>query len=444
MRTRAVALAVVAVTVALVLIGLPLVIYVSGLIWDSEQNTLDTRTQTLARAVERRLLQGDQVDAEMLEPWIDGRVNHEAHIIVILPEGERVESAPFGDARVLRSTKATGAIEEGIGATVIMEVRTQDVTNRIIAFVLIMGGAATVAFVFAVLVAMRLSRRLAAPLIYLAAAAEQLGSGQARPNIRPSGIEEIDLVQAELVRTADRMAGRLAAERQFAADASHQLRTPLTSLSMRLEEIQYLSDNDEVKHEAELCLQQVERLTGVVEDLLRTSRKSDGGTSEALHLDEIFAQQKEEWEGAFAAAGRDLTFSDEADRIALASPGALAQVLATLIENSLKYGDGTTTVSTRPSSGRGVFIDVADEGEGVSDELAPDIFTKGISGKGSSGLGLALAKDLIAADGGRLELTRRQPPIFTIFLNGLPTELDPDKVMPQGSLVAVGRRRRRR
>jgi signal transduction histidine kinase len=141
---------------------------------------------------------------------------------------------------------------------------------------------------------MRISRRIAAPLIYLAAAAEQVGSGQARPRVRPSGIEEIDLVQDELVRTAERMAGRLAAERQFAADASHQLRTPLPALSMRLEEIEYLADSEEVKEEAQACLQQIERLTGVVDDLLKTSRNAAGGTTEALHLDDVFEQQEED------------------------------------------------------------------------------------------------------------------------------------------------------
>lgn len=444
MRRRAVQLAVVAVTVALLFIGLPLSILGAMMIWDAQQSALDIRSQSLARAVERRLVQGDKVDVAMLDPWIDGRVNHAAHIIVILPDGERVETPRTGEGEVIRSTKATGLIDGSAGATVIMEVRVRDVQVQIASVLGAVGAASIVAFIVAVLVALRLSRRLAAPLIYLAAAAEQLGSGQARPNVRPSGIEEIDLVQDELVRTADRMAGRIAAERQFAADASHQLRTPLTSLSMRLEEILYLSDSDEVKAEAEASLQQLERLEGVVEDLLRSSRKAEGGTAAALYLSEIFKQQVSEWSEAFHKQGRQLVSSDEANRIALASPGALAQVLATLIENSLKYGEGTTTISTRPASGHGVFIDVADEGGGVSDEDAPEIFTKGFSGEGSSGIGLALARDLVTADGGRLELTQRTPPVFTIFLNGLPSDLDPRLVMPPGALVTVGRRRRRR
>ncbi|WP_277065635.1 class I tRNA ligase family protein, partial [Propionibacterium acidifaciens] len=101
---------------------------------------------------------------------------------------------------------------------------------------------AIIALAAAYIVAAKVSRRISAPLIYLAAEAEQLGSGQVRPRVRVSGIEEIDLVQAELVRSAERVAGRLAAERQFASDASHQLRTPLTSLSLRLEEIEIIAD----------------------------------------------------------------------------------------------------------------------------------------------------------------------------------------------------------
>lgn len=439
MRRRTVQMAVVAVTVALLLVGVPLAVLGSMMVWESAHTALDSRTQFLARAVERRLVNEEQIDEAMLTPWVGGEVNPEARIIVQPPEGERVETGDLGTGRVLRSAETTAS-----GARVIMEIRVWDVIVQVGQLIFLVGVAAAVAFVVAVLVAMRISRRIAAPLIYLAAAAEQVGSGQARPRVRPSGIEEIDLVQDELVRTAERMAGRLAAERQFAADASHQLRTPLTALSMRLEEIEYLADSEEVKEEAQACLQQIERLTGVVDDLLKTSRNAAGGTTEALHLDDVFEQQEEEWAEQFARAGRTLEFSDDAGRVALASPGGLSQALATLIENSLKYGEGTTRVSTRPSSGRGVFIDVADEGEGVAGDLAPDLFTKGVSGRGSTGLGLALAKDLVAADGGRLELTQRRPPVFTIFLNGLPTALDPDVVIPQGALVSVGRRRQRR
>jgi signal transduction histidine kinase len=287
------------------------------------------------------------------------------------------------------------------------------------------------------------ANRLSAPLVYLAASAEQLGSGQVRPSLEPSGVEEIDLVAAELARSADRLAGRLAAERQFAQDASHQLRTPLTALSMRLEEIMLTSDDDAVVEEARVSLEQVERLVHVVDDLLTTSRRAQGGTTEAVALVDVVTQQYEEWADTFAQAGRELVVDVEPGHRVLATPGALAQVIATLLENSLKYGDGTTTVRSRPSGPKGaVALEVSDEGPGVADEFAPRIFDRGATTGGSTGLGLALARDLVAADGGRLELAQRRPPVFRVFLASVPRTLDPKVVLPPGSTISSRGRRR--
>ena len=116
----------------------------------------------------------------------------------------------------------------------------------------------------------------------------------------------------------------------------------------------------------------------------------------------LFAQQREEWEPAFEQAGRTITVSDEIRHPVLATPGSLAQVLATVVENSLRYGAGTTSVSVRSANGgHAVFIDIADEGEGVAEDIAPHVFERHVSGYGSTGVGLALAKDLVEADGGR-------------------------------------------
>ncbi|WP_353065056.1 sensor histidine kinase [Arcanobacterium hippocoleae] len=299
------------------------------------------------------------------------------------------------------------------------------------------------AFGIGVLVALRQSRRISAPLIYLAASAEQLGAAQVRPKVKPSGIEEIDLVNQELERTADRLAGRIAAERQFAAAAAHQLRTPLTALSMRLEEIQYLAEDPQIAREAEIGLEQIERLGGVINELMANAKKAAHGNNEALSIDDIFHQQKDEWERTFAHAGRKIKFMIETDAIVLATASSLAQILATLIENSLKYGAGLTSVRATKSASM-IVIRVKDEGQGISAELAPLIFMRGVSAGGSSGIGLPVAKELAENIGGRLELTNREEAEFTLTMRSMPASFDPSRLMPQGAAYTVGARRHRR
>lgn len=254
------------------------------------------------------------------------------------------------------------------------------------------------------------------------------------------------MVAAELSRSSDRLASRLAVERQFASDASHQLRTPLTALTMRIEEMALAAgDNEEIQEEARVSLEQIERLVTVVDDLLSRSRRALGGTNEAVKLIEVMSQQEEEWAASFETAGRQLVIEIDEETFVLATPGALAQVLATLIENSLGHGAGTTTVRSRASGVSGaVVIEVADEGPGVPDELAPVIFDREVTSGDGTGLGLSLARDLAAADGGRLELAQRRPPVFALFLSGVPRAMDPSVVLPVGSAVSSGWGRRRR
>src|SRR5699024_317173 len=97
----------------------------------------------------------------------------------------------------------------------------------------------------------------------------------------------------------------------------------------------------------------------------------------------------------------------------------LREAVAVLVDNALVHGGGTCTVSVRQVASRGdatLCVEVTDEGGGVSDELAPHIFDRGFSGGGSTGVGLALARALTEADGGRLELQRRRPALFAMFL----------------------------
>ncbi|MDC7123239.1 ATP-binding protein [Cellulomonas fimi] len=440
MRRRVLQATIAAVTVAVVLLGFPLAFLGAQLVRENELRRLEVRLESAAETVDFRANSGIAYTDRMLEPAA-GRVDEiPAHVVVRTTDGEIYEAGAPVEGRALTLQTTTDA-----QAVVVLSVSFWDVfwvSARVIALVVV---AAVVAFAAGIAMAIWQANRLAAPLVYLAASAEQLGSGQVRPRLEPSGVEEIDLVAAELARSADRMAGRLAAERQFASDASHQLRTPLTALSMRLEEIMLATDDAQVREEARISLEQVERLVRVVDDLLTSSRRAQGGTTEAVPLVDVVHQQEEEWAPTFEAAGRRLVVEVDPQTQVLATPGALAQVLATLIENSLKHGAGTTTVRSRTGGPSGaVVVEVADEGAGVPDELAGRIFEREVTSGAGTGLGLALARDLASADGGRLELAQRRPAVFALFLSGVPASLRPDVVLPLGAVVSARPDRRRR
>ena len=252
--------------------------------------------------------------------------------------------------------------------------------------------------------------------------ATRFAAGEARLSPVHSDIEEIDLVSGVMTRRAHDMTKSLAAERDFAADASHQLRTPLTALLMRLEEISETDDAEVVKEEATIAIAQVERLTRVVDDLLGRTRGA-GGPTPAVSLDSVIAALQREWQPAFEQARRSVRVRGERGLFVRSTPVALSQVLSTLLENSLVHGRGTVDVHAR-RSGPSVIVEVSDQGDGVPAAMAPHIFERSVSSGagGSTGLGLALARDLAESNGGRLDLVQAQPARFALFLSEAETD----------------------
>ena len=436
MRRRVLTATISALAVAVVLLGIPLAIAAAQLVRDDALRDLEARTATAARALEARYAAGEAITTANIESYVSDSAGAPSFISVGLPDGTVITAGTEPSPAYTASDITESEI------VVIMYESWWDVfweAARAVGLVLAVG---TVAVLAGIAMAIWQANRLSRPLVYLAASAEQIGSGQVRPRLEATGIEEIDLVAEELARSSDRMAVRLAAERQFASDASHQLRTPLTALSMRLEEIAGTSTQREVREEAEKSLEQVERLVGVVDDLLGRSRKARGADTELVALEDVFDQQRVEWTPTYVSAGRKLVI-EPTEALVFASPGGLAQVIATLVENSLRHGAGTTTVSARESNGsQAIVVEVRDTGKGVPDELAPRIFEREVTGGRGTGLGLALARDLVSADGGRLELAQRVPAVFAVFLQGVPNMVDLDTVIPHGKLVNPRRRRR--
>ncbi|MEU3840977.1 ATP-binding protein [Streptomyces sp. NPDC028635] len=408
MRRRLIQSTLAVVLVVIAVFGVSLVIVETRTISNTAQERVDSEALRLASVVDSRLLSAAGVTPEILR----GPGMQDRYAVVSIPGRAPIEIGTKPEGEVIRSKVHTG--EEG--ETVVVEEPRSTVTREVGRTLLIIGLVALLAVVAAVLLAIRQANRLASPLTDLAETAERLGSGDPRPRHKRYAVPELDRVADVLDSSAERIARMLTAERRLAADASHQLRTPLTALSMRLEEITLTDDLDTVKEEANVALTQVERLTDVVERLLTNSRDPRTGSAVAFDLDEVIQQQVAEWRPAYRSAGRAIVSSGKRHLQAVGTPGAVAQVLAALIENSLMHGGGTVALRTRVTGNQAV-IEVTDEGPGVPSELGARIFERTISGRNSTGIGLAVARDLAEADGGRLEMLQAAPPVFGLFLS---------------------------
>ncbi|NEB77711.1 HAMP domain-containing histidine kinase [Streptomyces sp. SID14478] len=425
MRRRLINSTLAVVLVVIAVFGVSLVIVETRTISNSAQDRVESEAVRLASVVDSRLLSEEQVNGDILSDQV---ALEERYAVVDIPGRAPIElgTKPQGDVITY-----TASGERGEKVTV--EEPRSAVTREVGRTLLIIAGVALLAVVAAVLLAVRQANRLASPLTDLAETAERLGSGDPRPRHKRYGVPELDRVADVLDGSAERIARMLTAERRLAADASHQLRTPLTALSMRLEEITMTEDLAEVREEATIALTQVERLTDVVERLLTNARDPRSGSAVSFDLDEVIKQQLEEWRPAYRGEGRAIVSSGKRHLAAVGTPGAVAQVLAALIENALMHGGGTVALRTRVTGNQAV-VEVTDEGPGVPSELGSRIFERTISGRNSTGIGLAVARDLAEADGGRLEMLQAYPPVFGLFLSRTALKKSVDGTEPETTI----------
>ncbi len=395
---------------AVVLFGLPLAFVLIRLQTNAAHQLVQRDATTVARTLQNRLRSGlppDPTDAADAAHSLPDR------FVSISRDGG--PPVTFGGPPGTGDVITARAVTKNFRVTVVADdsVATEGVTEALV----VTGSLAVLAVGVAVGLAMFQARRLARPMQELAGAADRLGSGDARPLGRRYGVAELDRVAEGLDESAQRISDMLTAEREFAADASHQLRTPLTALSMRLEEMVAAADQPAVvREEGAAALVQTERLAEVVSQLLGRTRSPAGGSRKRVSIDDVVAQQVVEWDPAFRRKNRKLEVAGDKNLRAYGKPGTLSQVIATLLDNALVHGAGTVTIRTSrtPNS---VVIEVRDEGKGVPPELVPRIFERSVSGKpGGTGLGLALARSIAAADGGNVVLVRPKPAVFAVFL----------------------------
>ncbi len=263
--------------------------------------------------------------------------------------------------------------------------------------------------------------RLADPLIRVADRATAMAHGDFRSEWPEYGIPELDRVSRALGAANTEIAMRLDREAGIVGEVSHQLRSRLTAIQLRLDELAMHPDGNVVA-EAEAAASQVDRLTRELDEMVVASRVTDGEPAAAVDVAQMVQTLVADFAPAFAGAGRDVRTVTRGVAPAVAwtaQPSRLREALAVLLDNALHHGRGTATVAVDPLTTAGMLrVQVTDEGPGVPDDLVDKIFRRGFTGGVSTGtgVGLSLARALVEADGGRLELSSRRPPVFSIVV----------------------------
>ena len=205
---------------------------------------------------------------------------------------------------------------------------------------------------------------------------------------------------------ADRVERTVHAQREFVANASHQLRTPLTGMKLRLESAIERSDSPEMTHDLTAADQEIDRLAATVDRLLVMARTLEEGGSTEIELHDAAERAADRWRER--AATRDSTLSVDGDPVtAQANATDVDQILDNMIENAMTYAPGPIDVQTGTAERR-AFVAVRDHGPGIPAEEQAKVTERFYRGKtappGGSGLGLAIARDLAERWGGALSV----------------------------------------
>jgi signal transduction histidine kinase len=235
------------------------------------------------------------------------------------------------------------------------------------------------------------ARQLARPLEALAISARRLGEGDFSRQAPHSDIAEIDHIASSLDATAARLRVALERSASLSADASHQLRTPLTALRLNLEALAVELDAPSASLAAADA--EVDRLEATIDELLALT--DAGAQPDVVDLRALTRERLEAWRTLADAEGRAVRLTRTAVPLVRVRPAAAGQALHVLLDNALTHGLGDVTVWLEPVRRGGrtwVRLCVGDEGPGPS---ADDL----VSGEGR---GLPLARSLVEAEGGRL------------------------------------------
>ncbi len=320
----------------------------------------------------------------------------------------RGESSSSTDGLIVVATPITDKHETVVGALRLSE-SLSGAQSRARRAWLVMAGAGVAALAIAWLIGSRIAKGLSRPVIELAALATKMGNGGVIDNHQPVDITEIDLLGTALVESSHRVTESLTRERRFSADVSHQLRTPLTGLRLKLEAA---ATNEQNQTLALTALDDLDRIDSTVAHLLAFARDAVPPSSTSSLQDAVVAA-KQRFEPRAIATDRTLMVTGTVNDHVQASASSIEQVLDVLLDNAFDHGQGRITMTLRSIAG-GAAIDIDDEGALSDDVDAETLFRRGHGH--NNGIGLALARSLAEAEGGRLLLVRRQPTTFSLVL----------------------------
>ena len=260
-----------------------------------------------------------------------------------------------------------------------------------------------------------LADSLSRPLRRLAHTARRVEEGDLDARAKVEGPTEQREVAVAFNDMTERLGIVLAAQREFVANASHQLRTPLTGLRLRLESAAAKADSVELERELAAAEQEVERLARLLNTLLMLAREGQTpakGRLVSLGLAAKHAQER--WDARAEQQDRRLELTQGDDIVVHSSEEDLAIVLDNLIENALHYSPegGAVTIEFGRDTDE-AFLAVLDEGPGLAEgeeEALFERFARGSaskSGPGGTGLGLAIVQTLAQRWGGSASLRTR-------------------------------------
>jgi signal transduction histidine kinase len=246
----------------------------------------------------------------------------------------------------------------------------------------------------AVLVADRLARSIARPLLDLARAADELGSGRLDTRVQPDGPAEVRQLGTVVNGLAGRIQALLRSEREVVADLSHRLRTPITTLRLDAEALRD-------REEAERIGADVDALEAAVTEVIREARRHAASAPPVADAVAVVRERVEFWGVLAEDQGRTLSTDLPPGELHVAvGAGDLAAAVDALLQNVLAHTPEGTAFAVRLRAGVDtVTLTVEDDGPGFADASAP---SRGRSGAGSTGLGLDIARRTAQASGGRL------------------------------------------